>query len=477
MSRISSSKPVAISVSTAAVASVVVVGASAQPAAADSYPSWQDVQNAKNNQHDKQAMIDQINKVLSDLQAKADKTGEQALGAGESALQAQGRADDAQAKLDDLDKQIKQAQATSKESRTRAGLLAAQMARSGGNAGQLSLFLSGNNADQQLKILATSSDLTADAQATFQRAQADMDAVQKLKDQADVAKKERDKAAADAKAAYASAQDLAAQSTAALNEQQQHQEELYSQLAVLKNTTAQIEQQYAEGVQARRDQEARDAAARKAAQDQAKRDAAARAAAAAAAAQNNRPASNTSSNSGSRPAANNSGSSSSSGSASRPSTSNSGSSSHTGSSSSSGSSSNSGSSSGRVGAPNASAVDAVIAYAKAQLGEPYVLGGAGPNQWDCSGLTMRAYGSVGIGIGGHGSSWQYNYLASQGKLVPFSQRRAGDLIFWQAPGEGIYHVAISLGGNMMIAAPKPGDVVKIQSVWGVPMAMVGRPTG
>ena len=51
--------------------------------------------------------------------------------------------------------------------------------------------------------------------------------------------------------------------------------------------------------------------------------------------------------------------------------------------------------------PVASAVAGAIDFAKAQLGERYVLGGMGPDAWDCSGLTKASYASVGVYIGTH----------------------------------------------------------------------------
>ncbi|MBM7026112.1 C40 family peptidase, partial [Clavibacter zhangzhiyongii] len=109
------------------------------------------------------------------------------------------------------------------------------------------------------------------------------------------------------------------------------------------------------------------------------------------------------------------------------------------------------------------------------LGEAYVFGGEG-NGWDCSGLVMMSYRAAGINVGGHSVSSQYNQMQAQGRLVPFSQRQAGDIVFWRNGG-GFYHNAISLGGDTIIAAPKPGDVVKIQGLWGGSdlMPYVGRP--
>jgi hypothetical protein len=98
----------------------------------------------------------------------------------------------------------------------------------------------------------------------------------------------------------------------------------------------------------------------------------------------------------------------------------------------------------------------VIAFAKQQLGEKYVWGAAGPNQWDCSGLTQQAYRSVGVQLP-HNAAQQQQY----GKATSLSQALPGDLLFWGAFSS---HVAIYLGNSQMIHAPNPTTVVKIASV-------------
>lgn len=125
--------------------------------------------------------------------------------------------------------------------------------------------------------------------------------------------------------------------------------------------------------------------------------------------------------------------------------------------------------------PHAAQIAQVIAFAKAQLGKDYVLGGAGPSVWDCSGLTMKAYASIGISIDTvHSSTVQWRNGIARGQMHPLSQVQPGDLIFWG--GDDAWHMGISLGGDMMIAAPTEGDVVKIQKVWGTPNGQVWRPT-
>jgi peptidoglycan DL-endopeptidase CwlO len=99
-----------------------------------------------------------------------------------------------------------------------------------------------------------------------------------------------------------------------------------------------------------------------------------------------------------------------------------------------------------------------IAYAKAQLGKPYVWGAAGPDAFDCSGLTMRALAAAGVSVPRVAGA-QYSALPS----VAVSQVRAGDLLFWSSGGS-IYHVAMYIGGGQMIQAPRPGESVEIVSV-------------
>lgn len=124
--------------------------------------------------------------------------------------------------------------------------------------------------------------------------------------------------------------------------------------------------------------------------------------------------------------------------------------------------------------PHAAQINQVIAFAKQQLGKNYVLGGAGPNVWDCSGLTKVAYAKIGVDIDdGHSATTQWRNGVARGQMHPLSEVQPGDLIFWG--GNDAWHVGISLGGNMMIAAPKAGDVVKIQKVWGTPNNQVWRP--
>ena len=133
-----------------------------------------------------------------------------------------------------------------------------------------------------------------------------------------------------------------------------------------------------------------------------------------------------------------------------------------------------------VGDPDFAKVEAAISFASEQLGERYVLGGAGPNVWDCSGITMKSYAAAGVYIGWHSATAQFNVLASQEKLVPFQQVQRGDLIWWSQSGSfsgDKYHVAIYLGDGMMLESPNPARSVRIVPVrYGEIWPYAGRPT-
>jgi cell wall-associated NlpC family hydrolase len=99
--------------------------------------------------------------------------------------------------------------------------------------------------------------------------------------------------------------------------------------------------------------------------------------------------------------------------------------------------------------------ETVLKYACAQLGKPYVFGGAGPNSFDCSGLTMMAYKQVGININ-HYVPNQY----SASRHISRADLQPGDLVFFHDLG----HVGLYVGNGKFIQAPHTGDVVKVSSL-------------
>jgi cell wall-associated NlpC family hydrolase len=113
---------------------------------------------------------------------------------------------------------------------------------------------------------------------------------------------------------------------------------------------------------------------------------------------------------------------------------------------------------------------AAIEYARSQLGEPYVWAAAGPDTWDCSGLTMMAWRQGGISLP-HYSVAQYQ----QTKHISAADLQAGDLVFWGTSPNTIHHVALYIGNDQIIQAPHTGDVVKVSPLYASAPDFFGRP--
>ncbi|TQL20678.1 C40 family peptidase [Streptomyces sp. SLBN-134] len=105
----------------------------------------------------------------------------------------------------------------------------------------------------------------------------------------------------------------------------------------------------------------------------------------------------------------------------------------------------------------AAKAEKAIAFARAQIGKPYVWGATGPGSYDCSGLTQAAWKAAGVTL----PRTTYDQVDA-GTTVPVSQAQPGDLVFFY---DDITHVGIYIGNGMMIHAPKPGAYVREESVY------------
>ncbi|PNG20610.1 C40 family peptidase [Streptomyces cahuitamycinicus] len=105
----------------------------------------------------------------------------------------------------------------------------------------------------------------------------------------------------------------------------------------------------------------------------------------------------------------------------------------------------------------ATKADKALAFARAQIGKPYVWGAVGPGSYDCSGLTQAAWKAAGVTL----PRTTYDQV-NAGTTVPLSQARPGDLVFFY---DDVTHVGIYIGNGMMIHAPKPGTYVREESVY------------
>ena len=97
-----------------------------------------------------------------------------------------------------------------------------------------------------------------------------------------------------------------------------------------------------------------------------------------------------------------------------------------------------------------------LRFAEEKLGDPYVWGGAGPDDFDCSGLVMDAYASAGVDIA---RTSQAQWASERHVSAP----QPGDLVFypgadgtWASPG----HVALVVGHGQMIEAYATGYPIR-----------------
>jgi cell wall-associated NlpC family hydrolase len=121
---------------------------------------------------------------------------------------------------------------------------------------------------------------------------------------------------------------------------------------------------------------------------------------------------------------------------------------------------------GAAPAPNGGAQAAVDA-ALSQVGKPYQWGAAGPDSYDCSGLTMWAWAQAGVSLP-HNSGAQYSATAR----VSQDDWQPGDLLFFGSP---IHHVGMYIGNGKMVEAPYSGQVVRVNSAFRSDYAGAGRP--
>jgi cell wall-associated NlpC family hydrolase len=118
--------------------------------------------------------------------------------------------------------------------------------------------------------------------------------------------------------------------------------------------------------------------------------------------------------------------------------------------------------------------ETAVAWALQQVGKPYVYGAAGPDAFDCSGLSMRAWGVAGVTLN-RSSRDQYRQVYK----ISYDSMRPGDLIFSGTvssdPGS-VYHVAMYIGNGQVVEASRPGIPLRVAPVrWTNAMPYAGRP--
>jgi cell wall-associated NlpC family hydrolase len=105
-----------------------------------------------------------------------------------------------------------------------------------------------------------------------------------------------------------------------------------------------------------------------------------------------------------------------------------------------------------------------LRIARAQVGDAYRYGAAGPNAFDCSGLVYYSYRKAGFTHIPRTSSQQARHM----NRIKRRNMRRGDFVFF-GNGGGVYHVGIyagsSHGRRYIIHASRPGTPVKRDPIW------------
>lgn len=258
----------ALGVGAIALATIGAIGGPLlSPAFAADYPSWDDVKRAKANESSKRSEVSRIQNLIralaDDVAAKkaiAEKAADEFYVAQQEYFAAAYRAEQLQSQADE------QAQLAI-DAANKAGRVAAQLYRNGGDDTSLELFFSGSaaSADDLLARLGTMDKLIERNQAVYADAITARDSAQSLSDQAEVQRAERDRLQQVAEQKMVASQRAADEAQAALDEQNARRGELEAQLAALQDTTRRTVAQYQAGVKAAEE------AARRAAAEAARR--------------------------------------------------------------------------------------------------------------------------------------------------------------------------------------------------------------
>ncbi|HEU4997865.1 MAG TPA: C40 family peptidase [Lapillicoccus sp.] len=425
------------------------------------YPSADQVAGAKAAAASAAGQVADLDQQLAASRDRVDALQQAAGDAAEVANGAQLDLERAAAESADAQAKASAAQATADDATLTLSRYAAEVYQGGGDTSQLDVFFGSGGPQEVLDRASGIQAVGAERARMVQEAESARLLAANLKQAAAEAESRRAAAAEVAKTAAARAQQAAQDAVTQTAQIEQQQQQMVAQLAQLQNTSVQLEQERQAGIAAEQQRQREEAnrraaeAAAKAAAEKAAREAEEKARAAAAAeaaaktareqkaAADRAAAQKAAADKAAADAARAAAAAASKPVTTKPTT-------------------TTKPPTTSVPPPPAPSggVAAVIAFARAQLGEPYVWGGAGPNVWDCSGLTMMAWRQAGVRLS-HYTGYQW----AETSRVPISQLQPGDLVFYGTSGPNSHHVGLYIGNGQMIHAPNPSTVVKIASIY------------
>lgn len=251
---------------TVLVGALVVPVVGAAPASATDYPTWQDVQRAKGNEQAKQTEVTRVQAALKSVQADAAAKSQVALDRSAEATQAEADLAQATQTATSLQAHADQAAETAKRAQTRAGRLAADLYRDGSTDQMTTRIATAGNPDALLYQLGALDQLSTTWAGVLDDASVSAKTASSLHDQAARAEDERASLAAAAEAKAATAKVAQQRADAAVASTESHSDELYQQLATLRDSTAETQRRYEVGQAVAAQAAAQAAAAQAAAQ-------------------------------------------------------------------------------------------------------------------------------------------------------------------------------------------------------------------
>lgn len=211
------------------------------------FPSWEEVQAAKNNVAATQAQVAKIESLISSLREEAAKLGDNAVEKATAQDAAVSAMEESRARLEEAKAKSARAQESADTATSQAGQVAAQLYKTGGLPDGFTLMMSGNakSTIDKMNFLKTISDRSSNSYAAAIQAK---NVSESLTQKAQAAQDEYDRAASDAQAATKIAQDASAAADAKVAAQQEQSNTLLAQLAELRGTSAQLEKDRLDGL-------------------------------------------------------------------------------------------------------------------------------------------------------------------------------------------------------------------------------------
>lgn len=243
-------RALAIAATLAVLVTGTILGQSAESAWAKDYPSWSDVQAARNNVAAKEAELKRLDGLLAGLAVDVTTTQAIAVQKGTEFSAAQLKYDEGVFKSNELQTQADAAHVKATKSKQQAGQIAAMLARAGGADLSATLFFSGSEADSLLSQLGLASVVKDQSAGLYEKATQDQNTAQSLSDQAVIAKAALKQLSEDAQKALVEANAASEKAAAALAEQTANKGRMEAQRASLIQNKGEIEGEYNEGVKA-----------------------------------------------------------------------------------------------------------------------------------------------------------------------------------------------------------------------------------